>query len=156
MMALPPERWEQANGYWMEENARHTPQPFTGVAGALDRLALRYSLGVVTSGSKGRIQSEMAATGLRRYFQVVVSGDDVTRRKPDPQGLEMALRALGVAAGEAIYVGDAPADWEMARLAGVRFIGVPSKFGALGAGCEVVENVCELEEVLMGRHKDKL
>lgn len=148
MMNLPQEQWEQANGYWMEENARHSPQPFDGVPELLERLARRYPLGVVTSGSKSRIESEMAQTGLREYFRVVISGDDVTRRKPDPQGLELALAALDVAAGEALYVGDAAADWEMARLAGMRFVGVPSKFGALGEGCELIAGICALEQAL--------
>lgn len=149
-MNLPEDQWELANSYWLEENARHTPQLFSSVAEILTRLAGRYRLGIVTSGSKSRIEREMAQTGLAGYFPVVVTGDDVTRRKPDPQGLEMALWALGVAPAEAVYVGDALADWEMARMAGVRFIGVPSQFDRL-EGCELVGSIGELEERLIAQ-----
>jgi len=42
----------------------------------------------------------------------------VARPKPWPDGIEQACRELGVAPGDAAYVGDAPNDLEAARRSG--------------------------------------
>lgn len=128
---LPRQYWEQANAYWMEEAARHAPQPFPGVTETLQRLAVSCKLGVVTSGSRSRVMREIAAALPEIRFETVITGDDVTRRKPDPQGLELALQALGLPAADAVYVGDAQADLEMAAAAGMDFVGVRSRFQTL-------------------------
>ncbi len=93
---------------------------FPGVNEALAqarRLGLR--LGVVTN--KGR---ETTAITLRRcrlepLFDVVVTGDDAAAPKPDPGGLLLALKRLGVAPHEAAFAGDAPSDVEAGRRAGL-------------------------------------
>ncbi len=58
----------------------------------------------------------------------VASGDEVRQPKPAAEGLETALRKLGVAAHEAVYIGDTEVDYEMAANARVRFLGVTSQF----------------------------
>jgi putative hydrolase of the HAD superfamily len=55
----------------------------------------------------------------RDRFEVVVAGDDVTRRKPDPEAYLVALERLGVAATRAVAVEDSGPGWESAHAAGV-------------------------------------
>jgi len=52
---------------------------------------------------------------------VVVGRDTVGRYKPDPEPLLATLSAMGVDAGEALFVGDSERDRETAERAGVRF-----------------------------------
>ncbi len=132
-MGLPRELWEQANDVWMEEAARQPPILFPGVADILSTLRRAYPLGIVTSGSKSRVTRDIERTGIRTYFEVVITGDDIRLPKPAPDGLILALHAMGLAAEEAVYIGDAWADYEMAQAAGVRFIGIPSQFASLKA-----------------------
>lgn len=56
---------------------------------------------------------------LAHLFDAVVGGDVLPVRKPDPGHLEAVLERLGVAAGEALLVGDSRNDVEAARAAGV-------------------------------------
>ena len=73
---------------------------------ALARLrAAGIRLGIV-SNSDGRVEQALEAAGLRDYFDVVVDSALVGVEKPDPAIFRAALDALGVAAGEALYVGD--------------------------------------------------
>jgi hypothetical protein len=51
--------------------------------------------------------------------------------KPAPEALELALTHLSIPPHDAVYVGDAHADFEMSRAAGVRFVGVASEFANL-------------------------
>ena len=87
----------------------------------------------MTSGSKSRVLRDLDRTGIAGYFKSVVTGDDIRHPKPAPEGLETALNELAVSPNEALYVGDAHADFEMARAAGVRFFGVPSEFANLAS-----------------------
>ena len=84
----------------------------------------RFRLGIVT----GRPRDEAAFT-LDRFemspaFSVVVTKDDLPagRLKPDPLGITMALRELGVR--DAIYVGDMVDDIDAAKRAGVTAVAV--------------------------------
>jgi putative hydrolase of the HAD superfamily len=73
---------------------------------ALDRLRTRgLRLGVV-SNSDGRVEQALVAAGIREYFEVVLDSALVGMEKPDPTIFRAALGALGVAASEALYVGD--------------------------------------------------
>jgi len=68
------------------------------------------------------VQYKLAALGLVAFFPVVVCAQDadVQTFKPDPRGLQLVLRRLGVANGNALYIGDrADVDVATARDAGV-------------------------------------
>jgi phosphoglycolate phosphatase-like HAD superfamily hydrolase len=66
---------------------------------------------------------------------VIITGGDVCQPKPDPEGLLSALRRLGIAPCQAVFVGDAAADAHMALAAGVTFIGMLTQFsGDLPSG----------------------
>jgi phosphoglycolate phosphatase len=64
--------------------------------------------------------------GLGQFLDVVVGPEDVPRPKPAPDMLRKALAQLGVAATEALYVGDMVVDIETARGAGVAVWVVPT------------------------------
>jgi HAD superfamily hydrolase (TIGR01549 family) len=128
-MGLPRERWPQADAEFLRLYAEAPPGLLPGAADALGRLAgAGLRLGVVTSGDRQRVIADVARTGLHGRFESLVYGTDVAQRKPHPEGLLRALEELGVATGEAAYVGDSPEDVEMARAAGALALGVPGGF----------------------------
>ena len=59
--------------------------------------------------------------GLTPHIDAVVGRDTVATRKPDPEPLLEALRRLGAAPEDAVFVGDSPRDAEAADRAGVVF-----------------------------------
>ena len=58
--------------------------------------------------------------GLRRHFGEIVSAEDVSACKPDPQGFNRAREALGLAAGRCVVVEDSLPGLAAARAAGLR------------------------------------
>jgi phosphoglycolate phosphatase len=58
--------------------------------------------------------------GVSGLLDAVLGPEDVARNKPAPDMLLEALKRLGVAAAEALYVGDMTVDIEAARAAGLR------------------------------------
>lgn len=128
-VGLPRERWDEADARWLELYARETAGLLPGASQGLRRLRDHgVRQGLVTSGTRSRIESDLARLGLLDFFGVVVCGGDTSNRKPHPEPLQLALERLRVAPGEAAYVGDSPEDVQMARAAGVYCVGIPGGF----------------------------
>ncbi|NDR58242.1 HAD-IA family hydrolase [Aliiruegeria sabulilitoris] len=65
-------------------------------------------------------------------FEIIITGDDVSRKKPDPQGYLLALDRLGLDASDALVFEDSPVGHAAARAAGIRTVVTPSPDGPLG------------------------
>jgi HAD superfamily hydrolase (TIGR01509 family) len=101
---------------------------FPGVPEMLHALrAAGYRLGVFTSATGRIAKPVLGRSGIARFFATVICGDNVDRSKPDPEGLLLACRRLGVTTGEAAYVGDAEVDLRCARAAGAA--GIHARWG---------------------------
>ncbi|GAB4266149.1 MAG: phosphoglycolate phosphatase [Pararhodobacter sp.] len=93
--------------------------PYPGVVAALERFAAEgYALGVCTNKLRAPSMQILEALDLARHFQVVIGGDSLPVRKPDPAPLRAAFEALG---SPAFYIGDSEVDAETAQRAGVPF-----------------------------------
>lgn len=81
-----------------------------------------------------------------RRFAARVFGDTLPERKPHPEPLLHAIRALGYPRERCIYVGDTPIDRETAAAAGVRFVCVA--WGrAAPESAEVVDDLAALSRL---------
>jgi AHBA synthesis associated protein len=63
-------------------------------------------------------------TGLRRAFESILCGEKMEELKPSPVMIGRALGALGIGPRDAVYVGDAPADIQAAKNAGVPSVAI--------------------------------
>ena len=122
--ALPEQRWAEADRLWRHFYAGERPALQPGARRVLERLARRYRLGLVTSGSAWRVRAQLRTLGLTSLFATRVFGDEAPRRKPHPAPLRLALRRIGCPPAASIYVGDTPEDVTMARRAAVPVVGV--------------------------------
>ncbi len=96
-------------------------QVFPGVAEVLSTLKSDgYPLGLCTNKPRAPLVPTLEAAGLDDVFDIVVAGDDLPERKPDPAPLRFILSKLG--AETCIYVGDSDVDAETASRAGVPFL----------------------------------
>jgi beta-phosphoglucomutase-like phosphatase (HAD superfamily) len=94
---------------------------------------------VGTSASRGDVESLLGALGLRGYFEVIVTAEDVALGKPDPAVYLESARRLGSAPSECLVFEDSLVGVVAARRAGMRAIGVTTAHSAeelLGAGAE--------------------
>ncbi len=98
--------------------ARHRVELFPEVHPTLERLALRFSLGVITNGN-----ADVHRLGLADYFQFALCAEELGVGKPDPHPFQTALQRAGVTAAQAVHIGDHPSDdIAGARAAGMRAI----------------------------------
>lgn len=78
------------------------------VIALVQRLATRYTLAVVTNGSRERQREKLRRAGLERLFETVLISEEVGAEKPEREIFERALAAVGVEAGDTLFVGDDP------------------------------------------------
>lgn len=113
-----------AEFYRLYEEGLHRLQPFPGVERLLDRLERNgWRLGLVTGKDRRTTTATLRHFGWERRFAVVVHGDDVSRPKPDPEPVRLALKRLEAQPGEAVFLGDSGADVRAGRAAGVLTLG---------------------------------
>jgi phosphoglycolate phosphatase len=97
-----------------------------GIPEAIETLRKDFTLGIVSTKFRRRIEAILNREGMRDPFAVIVGAEDVIRHKPDPESLLLALEKLDVSPEEAVYIGDSIVDATAAQSAGVRFIAVLS------------------------------
>lgn len=97
-------------------------RPYPGVVDGLAALGRRgLRMAVVTSKGREMAERTMRVCGLDRLFHAVITADDVSRGKPDPEPVLKALdRLASREARRVLFLGDAPMDVEAGRAAGVR------------------------------------
>ena len=90
------------------------------LAGCRDRV--RTAL--VTTASRANVDAILDAHGLRPDFDVVVTGDDVSRHKPDPEAYLLAAARLAVAPAQCLVFEDSDIGLKSARAAGMAVVRV--------------------------------
>jgi beta-phosphoglucomutase family hydrolase len=96
--------------------------------GALEWVGLLQRQGwaqaIASAAPRANIETILDVLHASRYFQAIVSADDVHRGKPDPEVFFVAATRLGVAPENCVVVEDAQHGIEAARAAGMKSIGV--------------------------------
>ncbi|MEC3861433.1 HAD-IA family hydrolase [Mesobacterium sp. TK19101] len=98
---------------------------YPGIRDVLEHLHAQDEilLGVATGKSRRGLEALLDARDLRRYFITTQVADDHPS-KPHPSMLLTALSETGVAAGDAVMIGDTSYDIDMGHAAGMVAIGV--------------------------------
>jgi len=129
---------------------------YPGAARALSELhRFGLRLAVVTNKQQRFAVGLLRRLGWSEWIAVVIGGDTGERRKPDPQPLQLACRALQVEANQALMVGDSLNDVLAARAAGLPVVCVPYGYNE-GADprqlpCDAfVETLADLPALLTG------
>lgn len=108
---------------------------FDGMDEVLARIEAGRRWGIVTNKIARFTDPLVAQLGLASRAACVVSGDTTPHAKPHPAPLLHALAVCGVAADEAIYVGDDLRDVQAGAAAGLQTVAV--RYGYLGDGLAI-------------------
>lgn len=84
---------------------------------------------VTSSDGVKMLKLERDLPGLCSRFDTVITGEDVTRSKPDPQGYLMAAQRLGADPAKCIVVEDALHGMDAGRAAGAFVVGLTGTLG---------------------------
>jgi len=103
---------------------------FDGIKEMIKKLSsYGYKLALASASDRFKVNINLRCMGLSEYaFNTIVTGDDVTKHKPDPEVFLVASEKLGGTPEEIIVVEDAVAGCRAAKAAGMACIGVTSTF----------------------------
>jgi phosphoglycolate phosphatase len=125
--------------------ATRATRPYPGIGDLLVELAARRPLALLTNKPEAISRRILEDLGWRELFTVVVGGDTLSARKPDPAGLRHVARRCGAPLERIVLVGDTAIDAAAAAAAGCRFVWVEWGFAreaeraALGTGARAAD-----------------
>ena len=149
--ALPVDRgeYERAFGPRVQEQYERHAVAMPGAHDLLGRLrAAGVPLGLATSTKRPRVDIALARLDLARFLTVTVSGDEVSRGKPDPEIYLTAAARLDVPPERCLVLEDSPAGVASARAAGMRAIGVRINGGSgrpLDGADRIIESLADFD-----------
>jgi phosphoglycolate phosphatase len=118
--------FEKAMPIFMELYAENTSKRSCLYPGVEEGLAYLkqagFRLGCVTNKAEQFTVPLLTDLGVIDNFEIVVSGDTLPRKKPDPMPLLHAAEQLGVTPAESMMLGDSMSDVKAARAAGFQII----------------------------------
>jgi phosphoglycolate phosphatase len=138
-----------------EAGATTRTRPYPGVPEVLRELAgAGTALAVCTNKPEQATRAVLEGLDLARFFPVVLGGDSLPARKPDPAPLRAALDRLGLPPAKAAMVGDHRNDVLAADGAGVAAIFARYGYGLATLGAlkpaAMIDAFAELPQVLAG------
>ena len=111
--------------HYAEVNGRAS-RPFPGVMDGLKALKAKgLPLGVITNKAGAFTSVLLDRTGVAPFMDVVVSGDQLPKPKPDPMPVIWACGRLGVSPADTLLVGDSVHDFKAGKSAGCKVFLVP-------------------------------
>src|SRR3989338_213087 len=107
---------------------RHEVEPKDGVRETLEKLRGKFVVGVVTSSRKDHLEIILGKTGLRSFFDFLLTADDVAKLKPDPELYLKALELSQQSREHCIALEDSPHGARAAKAANLTCYAIPSVF----------------------------
>jgi len=105
---------------WYLQEHNNRTSAFDGIETLIKFLRIKKcKLGIVSNNSRETVLHGLEHLRLRDYFDVIVTSDDVTEKKPSPEGLHKALFMLNSTADESLFIGDSSNDILAANHAGI-------------------------------------
>jgi len=111
-----------------------------------------FRLGLATSAGRRHVDACLDRFGLGDVFEVVLTKDDVSRRKPDPEVYVACLARFGLSRGELVVVEDSIHGVRAARAAGVRCVAIrtaQTPEDALMGADAIISSLGELEDLFV-------
>jgi HAD superfamily hydrolase (TIGR01509 family) len=127
--------------------APRSPQP--GVVRLIRHLRMQgRRIAVASSSRRLWIDATLRSLGLSDAFDAIVSGDDVTHGKPDPEIYLLAAEQMDTPPERCLAIEDSPNGVRSARRAGMAVIGVRTPYTAhlhLDGALKVVDSLADLK-----------
>lgn len=120
---VDPQESAEVYRLFQQQNAHLLVKIFPGIVDLLKALKeAGYRMGIVTSRTRESALRYMDMFGITEYFEAMVTCDDTTVHKPNPEPILLGLEKMGITKAEAIMIGDSPFDIKCANNAGVKSV----------------------------------
>jgi sugar-phosphatase len=133
---------------WLQQEEIADISDVVALPGALELLSTLSpkQFAVVTSATRRLAEVRLAAGGLLKYAQRLVTSADIECGKPDPEPYLKGASLLGLRAKDCVVIEDAPAGVRSGKAAGARVVGLRTTTAdqeMLAAGADWMVNDCD-------------
>ena len=138
----------ERNEYYSKLLKEHS-EAIAGAENVLKTLHGKVLMGIVTSSRKDHFEMIHRRTGFKKYFDFVLTADELEKLKPDPDPYFKALQRSGFKKEECIIVEDSERGLRAAIAAGIKCYVIPTHLTKNSdfSGAEKVLN--NIEEILL-------
>ncbi len=120
---------EYREHYNLHQGERSKPYP--GIDDALEQLCQQADLYVLSNKPVNAVVRELELAEMTKRFKCIWGGGSFDKLKPDPIGINQAMKETGSSSENTIMIGDLFVDMETAARAGVHSIFVSWGFGVI-------------------------
>ncbi len=121
---LMKENYEEARKDYFNyysENHSLLAEIFPGIDEILKQIKnKKIPTSIYTGKGKDSTKITLDKLGLTKYFDLIVTGDDILEHKPSPEGIEIFINQFSLDRNKVLMIGDAPADIIAARNANIK------------------------------------
>jgi beta-phosphoglucomutase family hydrolase len=132
-------------------------EPLSGVRELLAALHEKgIPCAIASSTERANLDLPLDLMGLREFFDIIVSGEEVVHGKPDPAVFLLAAERLGITPSDCVVIEDALVGIEAAKRAGMPVIAVATTnpLPALGSADSAVPSMAEVTPDLLAALAD--
>ena len=119
-----------------------------GAGEVLEALHGHYVMGVVTSSRKEHFKLIHRSSGLLKYFDFILTGDDYIKYKPNPEPYLLAVQKSGFRKEECIAIEDSERGLKSAKSAGISCIVIPTELTKTGNFSQADKIAGNIKEIL--------
>lgn len=117
------EKWANLKEQYYREMVQNKLQPLPGAVELIKSLKSKgFKLAIGSSGPPENVDLLLTSLKIKKYFDVVITADDVKKGKPEPDVFLMASNILNIKPKDCIVIEDAPVGIEAAKRAGMKSI----------------------------------
>jgi HAD superfamily hydrolase (TIGR01509 family) len=106
-----PELSQQEKENIIQERREHTKEKLPlipGITALLTTLYDKYLIALVTGSEKNSVERILKENNLTQFFNQIITGEQFSSSKPDPECYNIALKKMRVQPSEAIIIEDSP------------------------------------------------
>jgi len=111
------------------DNCTRKTTLYPGVLEVLQSLAGKVNIALATFKVRDATEKILETLGVKQYFDIIITSDDVAQSKPNPECILKILDGLQSKKETAILIGDTPIDVLTGRNAGIKICAVLYGFG---------------------------
>lgn len=145
--SVDPMQLVQEKGELYQEISKDEVTILPEVVEQVRKLADKIKIAIVTGSAAAEVKPMLEKVGILNLFQFILSADDISRSKPDPEGYTKGLTSLGTLPHNTIVVEDTNPGIQAAHSAGLKCIALSGTHAPneLAAADAVVSSFPNLE-----------
>lgn len=132
-----------------DELLKTEAKPFSGAVDLPRSLSEKYKLALVSGSTKKQVDIVLSKLDIQSLFAVIITADDITSSKPNPEGYLLAAKKLNFNPQECLALEDGEQGVKAAKSAGMKVVGVVNNSEQdLSSADLVVKDLTEISQDL--------